>query len=98
MKEHGQKPNAVALRTKFRAEYEPPAWLRDDKGKHAISTYVLAAGVKQLTDTYASNKAKQDNDASHHYEIKYRGRRNYTEVIKLDKDLRSVGRRPSDPC
>ena len=85
VKEHGQRPNAIALRGKFRAEYEPPDWLQDDKGKHAISNRILAGGVKQLADAYASNKAKQDRDLSHHYEIRYRGRRNYTDTIKIEK-------------
>lgn len=86
VKEHGQRPNAIALRGKFRAEYEPPDWLKDDKGKHAISSHILAGGVRQLADAYASNKAKRDKDPSHHYEIKYRGRRNYTDTIKIDKN------------
>ena len=96
VKEHGQRPNAIALRTKFRAEYEPPDWLKDDKGKRAISTLILANGIKQLSDAYASNKAKKDKHQSHHYDIKYRSMRYHTRVIKLDKDPVS-GRNKTSP-
>lgn len=88
VKEHGQRPNTIALRTAFRGQYEPfrSTLTGSHKGKQPISNRILAGGIKQLADAYASNKAKQDKDPSHHYEIKYRGRRNYTDTIKIEKD------------
>ena len=86
IKEHDHRINAIALRTKFRAEYEPPDWLKNDVGGHAVNSDILAAACKQVVDAYSSNFAKQKKDPSHSFEIKYRGRRNYTEVVKIAKD------------
>ena len=86
IKKHDHRINAIALRTKFRAEYVPPDWLKNDKGKHAVSDRILVAASKQVVDAYNSNFAKKKKDSSHSFEIKYRGRRNYTEVVKIEKD------------
>ena len=88
IKEHNHRINAIALRTKFRAEYQPPDFLCKDLNtrKHIVSDKVLVAAIKQVTDAYSSNFAKQKKNPSHSFEVKYRGRRNYTEVVKIEKD------------
>eukprot|EP00966_Prymnesium_polylepis_P095304 2207445-Prymnesium_polylepis.1 len=86
IKKHDHRINAIALRTKFRAEYVAPDWLKNDKGKHAVSDRILVAASKQVVNAYDSNFKRKKKDPSHSFEIKYRGRRNYTEVVKIDKD------------
>ena len=83
VKNHGDKPSAIALRNAFRKE-EPPHWA---SGKQAVASRILAGAVKQVADAYASNFAKKRKDPSHHFEIKFRStRRCPSEVIKIDKD------------
>jgi len=83
VKNHGEKPNNIALRNAYRKE-PPPHWAA---GKQAVASRIVAGGVKQLADAYASNFAKQKKDSSHSFEVKFRStRRNPNEAIKIDKD------------
>jgi transposase len=83
VRNHGERPNNIALRNAYRKE-PPPPWAA---GKQAVASRIVAGGVKQLADAYASNHAKRKKDPSHAFEIKFRStRRCPSEALKIDKD------------
>lgn len=89
VKDHGHAPNAIALRNSFRAQHEPFRSLLTGSRRGAINSSILADACKKVADAYTSNFAKREKDPSHSFEIKSRGKRNYTEVVKIEKDRAS---------
>jgi hypothetical protein len=79
VKNHDEKPNAIALRNAFRKE-PPPHWA---SGKQAVASRILAGAVKQVADAYASNFAKKKKDPTYNHTHSRAG-------VSLAYDRRSV--------
>lgn len=80
----GSRPNVIQLRTDWRQQPQPE-WANSPATKVASSIQEYA--IKNLVDAYRTNDAKRRLNPSHHYDVKYRSlKKNYTEVITIEKD------------
>lgn len=83
VKNHNEKPNAIALRNAFRKE-APPPWA---SGAQAVNSDLLAGAVKDVANAYASNRAKQKKQPNLRFDVRFRShKKTYTEVVHVQKD------------
>jgi hypothetical protein len=75
--------NFIKLRNEILAEPQPE-WAN---GKDKVARTIQDYAVKQATDTYKTNEAKQKkNNSNCAYNVRFRSKKNYTEVIAFAKD------------
>ena len=84
----GAPKNIIKLRTEWR-QLPAPAWAAK-KTANEVASSIQEGAIRQLVAAYVSNEAKRKKDPSHHYTVEDRTRKNYTEVINIDKDTGST--------
>ena len=87
----GAPRNIIRLRTEWRA-LPPLKWAT---GKKSVASSIQEGAIRQLVAAYVSNDAKKKKNPLHHYVVGDRTRRNYTEVLIIEKDVPNCDKKHS---
>jgi transposase len=88
VREGFEQPNHYALRNKFRANNVMGSLSFANTSATRVSSNIASQAIKQLTDAYASNFAKQKKNPTHKFKVRFRSfQHTLTETIIIDKDI-----------